>query len=599
MDNQRKVIYFKTSNAQKAEEIRKQFQRYGVDVVYNKEHLSHMKINKSSEKRYFAVLEEHTKLIGKYGELKNEHLEPVINQSTIVFRVEKMGKYTGDDICIGSITKEVHGYLDFERIVPEDQKKDIFGFDHIFVVSNLDQSFFELKKKGLKLSARDYCISEFITRFLYRKSLGDWVHNPQKFSQPLELWRDPCGQVKIPMIMKEDFYGFTNLANYVLNSGIFFRASRNRRQNLYWCPGLNSGIPFVPKPKDHVHEKVFSVHDLVHHAIPDLVYTGKSKVTSEKVARFTYIAYRLMSEAITLVCADMFYVDQIIKTDIRYETVDARKIYPLFQSCEKHLLNMNKTERMTELLRANMRFCLLGDDSWYREHSSNGKAVDNYVEKYEKFFLQDFRWTEHNFDDMSERPNCFSEWWDNVISWCNDPCLLSIDEFIRLLSPSFSSMVENERVKEACDEIFNKILELHVTPAFSYSNPIEHFKHRFDKMFRKYMMAQCNIFFRFKTIISDFEINRYFQPINSRLQKKDLISIEQGQCIREFYLDFLFHLKSLSLLTDDDVETFKEVYPLFEPMILSYDNDKELNDVGQKHRAFVYRILDRNEKIKI
>jgi inosine/xanthosine triphosphate pyrophosphatase family protein len=144
--NRKKVIYFKTSNAQKAEEVKKQFERYGVDVVYNKEHLVKMKINNSSDQRYFAVLEEHTSLLGKYGELKNEHLEPVINRSTLVYRVEKKSNYVGDDICVGSITKEVHGYLDFERKVSDEDKEHVFGFDRVFVVSQLNQSFFELKK---------------------------------------------------------------------------------------------------------------------------------------------------------------------------------------------------------------------------------------------------------------------------------------------------------------------------------------------------------------------------------------------------------------------------------------------------------------------
>lgn len=39
----------------------------------------------------------------------------------------------------------------------------------------------------------------------------------------------------------------------VLNSGLFLRAAITRREFIYWLPGLNAGLPLVPKD-DAIHE---------------------------------------------------------------------------------------------------------------------------------------------------------------------------------------------------------------------------------------------------------------------------------------------------------------------------------------------------------
>jgi len=38
-----------------------------------------------------------------------------------------------------------------------------------------------------------------------------------------------------------------------------FRSASNRREKNYWFPGLNAGIPLVPK-RDPVHEATFMAH---------------------------------------------------------------------------------------------------------------------------------------------------------------------------------------------------------------------------------------------------------------------------------------------------------------------------------------------------
>lgn len=44
----------------------------------------------------------------------------------------------------------------------------------------------------------------------------------------------------------------------VLNQGLVLRAAMTRREFIYWLPGLNAGIPLVPKD-DAVHEAGWQV----------------------------------------------------------------------------------------------------------------------------------------------------------------------------------------------------------------------------------------------------------------------------------------------------------------------------------------------------
>jgi len=555
-----KTVYFKTSNNEKAIEVARQFERYGVKVVTTKP--------AKSTKEYFAKITEHTELKGKYGKLQNLQLEPVIHASTLVYTVFK-----GGDKQVGSITKQVEGHLDFDRRVD-----GTFGFDSFFVITELGKSYHQLKLLGFKLSARDHCVSEFIKQFLYRTTLADWKHTPQHFEKPLELHRDPFlffeknVHVNNPVAVG---YGIMNMIRYVLNRGLFFRACQNRRQGLYWFPGLNAGIPFTSKPKDPLHELVYFIHDMCHQAIPDLVYVGGDS----RVIRFTYIAYRLMSEAVTLVCADMSFVHSLFQSGFNYETVDGRKIYPFFKSMN---VDLSKPGELFNVMRDDMIFCLMGDPSGFEKRNPDPDKLKEFVGKYEKFFIQDFKWTAHNYEDMNSRGETYAKWWASVNSWQRNNKLLTVDDFVGLLGPEFSSIVEKD-TRTACKLIFEKILELYIVPAFSQENKLEPIEVRYDNMFRRYMMGQAYIFFRFGFL----DNSRYFEQLDRMMRREGLISPVQGESIRNFYNDYLLHLKSLSLITDDDFVTFKEIYPVFEPMILSYDTD-----LTESHKAFASRILE-------
>ena len=109
----------------------------------------------------------------------------------------------------------------------------------------------------------------------------------------------------------------------------------------------------------------------------------------------------MLSEAITLVFADMLFVEALRRGGVEYDWTK-RKIWPLFRDCgldpfkhsdSQHLLSVFRT-----LLEANVPYCLLGDDTKYREllskHLGNpvevvAPALEDFKQKYMPFFVED------------------------------------------------------------------------------------------------------------------------------------------------------------------------------------------------------------------
>lgn len=82
--------------------------------------------------------------------------------------------------------------------------------------------------------------------------------------------------------------------------GIFLKVWSYRAQRNYFHPSVNSGLPLIKKD-DPVHEGTFMMHDMFHYIFRDPIITGHE--TDEE--RVVYIACRMISEACTLVLADM------------------------------------------------------------------------------------------------------------------------------------------------------------------------------------------------------------------------------------------------------------------------------------------------------
>jgi hypothetical protein len=101
-----------------------------------------------------------------------------------------------------------------------------------------------------------------------------------------------------------------------------------------WAPGLNGAIPLTPK-KDPVHGITFMIHDLMHQAIPDLIFTGVPKAEDQALWRNVYSVWRMMSEAFAfaLALADMIFVDSRVQSKLDYDRRTWVGAHPLFDPC--------------------------------------------------------------------------------------------------------------------------------------------------------------------------------------------------------------------------------------------------------------------------
>jgi len=322
-------------------------------------------------------------------------------------------------------SNDVEGYIDYSKRVrgPKFQKAHVvFGFDDYFVVKATNLSYHEKKLAGYKCSPRDANLSQYVANHVHYKKRRQWSHlsNDTSDGKQEQEQKQKQQQQRTISIGLDDGMACANFIastpqlqtgiarrllpcfTTIVNDGAFFRAAVSRREVNYWCPGLNAGIPFVKK-KDPIHELTFLAHDLGHFLLPDLVFTGVHTPQLRRV----YIIARLLSEATTLVFADMLLAEALRRSGVEYDWTQ-REIWPLLNATgidcfsplnegDNHDVGVEETlARFKQLLDANALYCLLGDDTGYRkllgvptnndgEKSKEPKVLTQFKTKYMPF----------------------------------------------------------------------------------------------------------------------------------------------------------------------------------------------------------------------
>jgi len=385
-----------------------------------------------------------------------EHGVRAINQS-------KLNSFSIDNqtnqLIQSEFTHSIIGRIDLSKRIFNDQS--IFDWDDIFVVEANGMSYHQLKQMGIKNSSRDMVISDFIKRKIHYKQLINLKFDPPpQAKRVIDFSIDVYDYILQNKSFNNPFviqYGFQNLIKHVLNKGIVFRSANNRRQVNYWSPGLNGGLPLTPKD-DQIHQDTFMAHDIGHFAIPDLIFIGNNSIIHKRV----YIAWRMISEATTMVIADMLFVDALVKSNINYD-FNKRKIYPLFKDLNIDLTNPNtRINYLKELIKANYKYCLTGDDSLYIQMISNEtNSLKEFKEKFSSFFVEDYRWTEHNYENMVQRSEQMSLWWNQMKPFRelqNTESIQSIDDLIEQIQSKYPDVLYKEE-NEFIDKIFQYVFE--------------------------------------------------------------------------------------------------------------------------------------------
>lgn len=532
-----KKIALLSSNKNKLQSYEKHFSLYGIKVVLM-DYIEKEKLIESED--YLAVLwdisdlyNRETKAISK----KEIDMELVFNQTTLYYIINKNEKEIK--------SKEINGYMDLSKKEDPNSK----WWDDIFILSKMGMSYKELSKKGMKNSGREEVISRFILEELYYKNKVDLNFNPQKNTRTIQFDGNSIDFVNENKYLNTPSNKvFNNIFNLSLNNGAFFRSAKNRREKNYWIPGLNAGIPLVPK-RDNVHEITFAVHDLCHFIMPDLIYTGREIEDNKNI----YIIHRMMSEAITMVLADMVFIDGLKKDGIDYD-FSKRKIYPLYEKI--------KDNNLKDILYANVKYCLTGSDEEYKKllNYENLEVLENFKDKYMPFFVEDYKWTIKNFENMQSNKKTFYKWSNDLKDILRKNKLMRISDLTR--SIGFKG--------DIIDNVFEYVVENIYFNAMKES-PKQSKERNISNSFKKYMIGQMHIFYKFDFVQVS---NLYKDKIKSYLSK-DLLNKEEIENIRALYEEYLKNLVDLNLINLDDFHTYKETYPIFDSFFVFYDKNKK------------------------
>ena len=534
-----------TKNKFKSEEIKNIMHGYGFRLFIF-DSIEDLSFNENEE---YIVLREFTHL-EKNGKLFNDfqHLD-VVNHVSFLNVIHVKGNLQTEKSYKGV----VEGFIDLNR--KQNRTENIYNWDDVFVCIKNLKSYYEMKDSSGKFSARTLVISDFLNDNTFFDEKVDLNFNPFNQDNVVEFNNKIYNLIENNQyISKYKTHSLLNgIMTNILSNGIFTRSSMNKKQRNYWYPALNAGLPLVPK-KDEIHEVTFMFHDLMHHAIPDLILTGNHSDNHKK----TYVIHRMISEAFTLVLADMLFVDHLNKNNVEYDWTK-RKIHPLYESM--NIENITK-DKLKEIVKANVSFALLGD---YQPMISltNESVFDSFKNKYEKFFIEDYRWTYHNYDNMIKNKSDLQLWFEAnkyLIKQTN-----TLDYYENL---TFNENNYENKVFIVFEEIWKRI-ERYI------DNPVDYNQQEsILNAFKNYIIGQSILFFKYDYLEeSKTFFNLIHKELSNNIEYNDIDKVRQ---FFNFYIDKLISENKINLNTG---LVYKEIVPLFDAFYVFYDKKLQFDSV--------------------
>jgi len=514
------------------------------------------------------------------------------------------------------------GRIDLERRDRDDP--NVFGWDDIFVPDGTSLSFHELAQRGLKVSARQTDLASFLVDFVHYREGRDLRWNPQNPRRCVDFDIDPAVMLlgspflRAPEVQKR---GCSVVVRKALNTGLYFRFPFNRRHVNYFMTAV-SGLPATPK-RDALHEHVFQTHDLGHIAIQELIFTGNDSF----LHRTAFVAYRMLSEAMTMVYADMFTVDALVCSQENGEEGfpkeydwSKRRIYPLFKATGLRLDDPETRDaNLLTLMQANANCLMKGDDSMYRnliiKNNGDLRALDEFKEKYGPFFVEDFRWSARNYDLLCEAADPVRRWWESTerLRGLTSIKFESIDDFLRDLPlPDGVRDLEDCTESQLIDACLKFIYERQLNTLFQDpvnqqasggDIPIAPRWLRMERAFVRYMMGQLSLFAHYDFVAHANRERDRAEALTIELVEQSVrwaeldqddhaIGAEEEEARWRFVREkiaatravvesFLVDLVHLHLITEDDRLTYAEQFPLFSVFYVSYDQDRQYESLDQ------------------
>lgn len=540
-------IFISTSNQHKEKELSKYFKDIGLATTHIKpeelDSLQEMETDYLCIREQTTLLEKNTRKIANYSDFCE-----VVHFSNVTANIQKDGVKTKFDF-----PAEVAGFI-FPHL--KTTRDDVYNWDDIFVSSRTMKTYQDMKDNGVKNSARDLAFSKLIDELPFIFEFEKKVNlnfNPTEINDVVsfepfiyQLFQD---NEYYKIVYKNPL--FKNIINNVLNEGLFIRRASNRKQKNYWLPGLNAGIPLTPK-KDELHEMTFMFHDIMHFIFTDVFVVDDSKLSKHK-----YIISRMMSEAFTLVLADMLFVSLIKKENIQYD-YNKRRIYPLFEQLD---FSIDKTNisKIKDLLWANVCFALMGREDELLALVGEQSLIDHYKEKYQRFFQEDYRWTNHNYENVVKKASSNSK-------------LIKITDFCQNAIPNTDTFCTNldlttsleAQIKVVFTEMFGK-LESVINTEIIYDESLA-----FTNAVKRYYVGQMSVFFKFETLYNDLFITQMMTYL-----KKDRLNQDDLKNLNEIYSIYINKLENDHYISKYTAKDFKNICPIFDPFYVFYEKKEQ------------------------
>ena len=487
-----------------------------------------------------AVLTDESNIFDPRGDLVTpDYVGPARN----ICRLHAWVKSPAGAVIRRSYIREVAGQFDATRLRPDDP--DVFDWDAAFA-SAAGPTLEEMDLVGLKSSAREQCLSAFARVYLHHKEPKALRWTPADTAD----WTTDANLLLAHPLYRGLAGPLAHALAFVVDEGVFFRAAKSRRDGNYWFPGLNGGVPYVPK-SDAIHEATYMFHDVMHQLMPDLVFDGADTLDHKRV----YIAYRMLSEATSLVLADMVFA-QTLANDPAHAGYDfgKRKILPLHDA-----LDPARRADLPWLLRQMAGFVIRGVPG---ELPVESPAWAAFAAKYTRFFVADFQWTRMNWQNLVARQTMVRDWIALV-----EPKTFAAQN-VWFISELVEEIGRGRSLADLCDRLFAIVWQRRIAPALGYTAAPNVDRAR-SHGFRRWLTGQVAFFARYAPIVG---LPALAHELAARLRDPRDFDPAEIAAIRGRFGDHVRGLAAIGVISDDDAAIFPDLFPLFDPFFLrDYD----------------------------